>query len=395
MNPRLGRCYELSYQFATSHEGFSLVHGYISTRDGSRVIDHAWTEKDGTVYDPVMDQELPSIVYATLLNAEETKRYSGLEAMKQGLESGTYGPWHDIPKGKRKHPDLRESSRVRESLSRVVYHATTCEKFKRILRDDAFMLSSSLGTDSDRFSTKYHYFMSLSTVKFGGFARAKESIGQVILVLDGDLLNRRYKGAPVDYWGPENRPSEILTPEDEVRHHKFDENEERLFTNDDEIPNALSYIKEAHVLVGVDGGKDLFSSMDDSAYQAVKSILAFAKSNGLKVYLYTDKQAYRAQAKSKAAYSTKEDDSFIVAILDAYKKGPSSLPGSFPYDRVKNALLYGDDVPGLIASVKCDVHNYRTLPEYRRQIVDLTNAIRKTKSSSIDEFIKGLLTVRK
>jgi len=109
MNPRLGRCYELSYQFATSHEGYDLVHGYISTKDGSRVIDHAWTERDGTVYDPVMDQELPAEVYRALLNAEEAKRYSGIIAMKHGLESGTYGPWHDIPKGKRKHPDLRES----------------------------------------------------------------------------------------------------------------------------------------------------------------------------------------------------------------------------------------------------------------------------------------------
>ena len=381
MNPRLGRCYELSYQFATSNSGYELVHGYIINQDGSRVIDHAWTEKDDTVYDPVMDQELPKPVYYAMLNAEETKRYSGMAAMKKGLETGVYGPWHEIPKGVRRHPDLKESSRIRESLSKVVYHMTYVDNAIRILSTDEFRLTSSLGTQSDALFEKYHYYMSFSSVKFGGYARVKEGPGLAILVLDGDALNERYRGAPVDYWGREGRPNDLSSDEAKDRFLKHDENEERLFSNVPTIKAASKYVKEIHVYLG---------STDDEyaeTWSKARELTNWSKAIGIPSYYYSDKQAFRAQAKSKAKYSAVKSATYVDAIIALCERDLADIPNEFPYDRAKDAIYGGFRAKDFLAALEADVHNMRTDDPFRGQISRLSKLIMKTKSKDV----KGLL----
>lgn len=98
---RLGQCYILSYKFVTDYtnKGYKLIHGYITNRfGGGQTIDHAWAEKDGEVYDPVLDLKADWEVYKALLNAVVDKEYSDVEAMKLASESGTYGPWHELKK---------------------------------------------------------------------------------------------------------------------------------------------------------------------------------------------------------------------------------------------------------------------------------------------------------
>ena len=93
---RLGQCYILSYKFATSHNDYELVHGYITQKSTGKMIDHAWVEKEDIVYDPVMDWEVPTVVYYGLFDAEVDKRYTKEEIYKHAAESGTYGPWHQV-----------------------------------------------------------------------------------------------------------------------------------------------------------------------------------------------------------------------------------------------------------------------------------------------------------
>ncbi len=102
---RLGKCYMLSYKHTSSQKGFTLVHGYITDRiKTGRTIDHAWTEKGGIAYDPVIDKEFPKDLYYALYQAEKVKEYSDREANSKALSSGHYGPWHKIDQSKIKFP---------------------------------------------------------------------------------------------------------------------------------------------------------------------------------------------------------------------------------------------------------------------------------------------------
>ena len=94
-NPRLGKCYELSYQFVTSNYDYLLVHGIITGNKfgTNKSLDHAWVEKNGEVYDLVTDIIMPKEVYYNLHSVEVIAIYTAQEAMKQALKSGTYGAW--------------------------------------------------------------------------------------------------------------------------------------------------------------------------------------------------------------------------------------------------------------------------------------------------------------
>lgn len=100
MKDNLGKCYQLSWQWVSTHRDYKLAHGYITKRGTDICIDHAWTEIGDTVYDPVMEKSFPKQVYFALMQAEEAKVYTAAEAMKMGASTGVYGPWHKIPAGK-------------------------------------------------------------------------------------------------------------------------------------------------------------------------------------------------------------------------------------------------------------------------------------------------------
>jgi len=79
-----------------------------------------------------------------------------------------------------------------ESLSATVFHSTSLRALNKILTDNKFHLSSSLGTPSDADVNKpwYHFFMSLSNVKNSGYDIGNNL--EVKLVLYGDKLNSNY-----------------------------------------------------------------------------------------------------------------------------------------------------------------------------------------------------------
>ncbi len=105
MKDRLGKCYQLSWQYVTKNSSYKLVHGYITDRvKTGRTIDHAWVEKGNEVYDPVMDKRYPKQAYYGLFGVEAEKVYNSKEALDLGSKYGHYGPWHKIDKSKIKFP---------------------------------------------------------------------------------------------------------------------------------------------------------------------------------------------------------------------------------------------------------------------------------------------------
>ena len=96
-------------------------------------------------------------------------------------------------------------SSLKESVSSIVYHTTYPYKAVEICKSNQFILSSSLGTKSDRnLQPDYKpFYLSTSRIKFGGFAMSLSNTTICTLVLDGNKFNQRYSGGSVDYWGEE------------------------------------------------------------------------------------------------------------------------------------------------------------------------------------------------
>jgi len=96
-NPRLGKCYELSFQFIITHPEYKLVHGIITdNKFGSgKSLDHAWVEYNNEVYDLVLNITWPKEVYYGLYSVEVVTVYTSEEAIDIALEEGTYGPWNE------------------------------------------------------------------------------------------------------------------------------------------------------------------------------------------------------------------------------------------------------------------------------------------------------------
>jgi len=91
---RLGRCFELAGRGQQMVDPtWTLVHGRIAAVPGLLVA-HAWLEKRGVVYDPVLDRLMPARQYARDQSAVIERRYSFWQAVKASHASGHWGPWH-------------------------------------------------------------------------------------------------------------------------------------------------------------------------------------------------------------------------------------------------------------------------------------------------------------
>lgn len=93
---RAGRCYELAGRSAVDHEEWALVHGVVSMTGGVRM-GHAWVERDGWVYDHVLDRVMRLEEFkAPPFLAVEWRRWPGGKSVAAAmLDHGHWGPWVD------------------------------------------------------------------------------------------------------------------------------------------------------------------------------------------------------------------------------------------------------------------------------------------------------------
>lgn len=90
---RVTRCYELSGVLALNNPDWALVHGEVDMAHGGRM-GHAWVEREGWVYDSVLDMTMLSADFARLYAATEYQRWPGGRAVANALvDHGHWGPW--------------------------------------------------------------------------------------------------------------------------------------------------------------------------------------------------------------------------------------------------------------------------------------------------------------
>jgi len=290
-----------------------------------------------------------------------------------------------------------------EGLSPVLYHYTHIEALRNILKQNKMRLSVAFGTKSDfDKNLKKLYFLSLSRIKWGGFARSEfyDKNPSAMVVFDGKKLSNNYKGGSVDYWGREMRTS-ALQNKDLERYLKNDENEDRLVSDKDEIPNIKKFIKEVHVYVPENlTGRYTGELQDlDKAYKPI--------------YYYRTESAFKLLNKNKATTNLKDlkldvDDTTpfsdneekrelynITSIINLYnaknfnnlEKRDNEMMTTIWRTGGSEGMYFSD----LKTQIENEIHNYKKDGRYRDQIRELGKIIRKTKFNNVTELIHYLV----
>lgn len=122
-----------------------------------------------------------------------------------------------------------------ERISDVAYHFTTMKGATNIIETNRFRLNPvPVDTNVDP-GKKYRegYYMSLTRTKSEAYTKwlATSECFFVRLELDGGKLSNKYKGGGYNYW------------KDQHGKDDYEEYEDRLYSADMYIPNAVSYIK--------------------------------------------------------------------------------------------------------------------------------------------------------
>lgn len=284
-----------------------------------------------------------------------------------------------------------------ESVSDIVFHSTRIPNLISILKTNQFVLSTSMGTQSDKDLDQpgYHFYMSLSNVKESGYDKGMSL--DVKLVLDGRKLNHNYKSKPVEYWGSTFHGAAKEKAEHYVKQHgtlsrsqireitRYDENESRLYNTKSTIPNAKQYIKEIHIL------------FDDAPRKSdVEKMVELA--GDIPLFGYADKETFSTLNKKKA----------ISLSFDSYKPEPTykhvPYEGSLEYitalyewcSGVKNresintiARSYGWDKDSAILA---DIHNQKKNPKVLKMLEQVSWYMRKNGLDSIGQVIKEIVS---
>lgn len=235
---------------------------------------------------------------------------------------------------------------LNERVSNIVYHFCSTNACLGICTDNAFVLSSILRGSADGDVNKSRYYLSLTRQRTGkiGFSQSRN----VRITLDGDALNQRYKGGPVDYWGDSmgkrfyyrdaaNHYGHIDT------HQSRTENEDRIFSKKPMIPDADRYIRRIDILLSRDKNGEfktfelgcvqrilrtslrdmvfVYESQNDFEYQTENTINQnIIQSEIVPIYDVLDSQAYIEN-------STKNSLKDILNIITSYEYKRKDIPG--------------------------------------------------------------------
>lgn len=257
---------------------------------------------------------------------------------------------------------------LRES-SRILYHYTN--NLNNILSSDSFYLTNALLSQAEAShlpkGNEYPFFLSLTRNPVSGSYRTR-----CRLTLDGDRLRHRYPIIPVDYWN--------------ARATGHSEQEDRLWSKDQIIKKATSYIKTIELYVPSDRLKDF-------RFPHIPSALSYI-SDRIPVYLYTDEKSFFSSKKENSIslkdkeneyafqqrdYSNEQKDLELVEFLESGKGKNSS--------RFRSLQYYPHD---FLNSLYADISNMRLHRSmfYNELNKRLVNLFRQRKSKDVLDFLR-------
>lgn len=162
-----------------------------------------------------------------------------------------------------------------ERASAIIYHSTGISTLRTILEKDQFRLTPDWGTSAEvdqRRGRDRIYYMSTSRSPQNSY-HYTGSGGNCLIVLDGDLFNRRgFVAGPIDYWGGIHN----------------DEMEDRIWHHKPTIQNATQYITAVHAMPNLQ-----YPDRKKRNLQDLRACYIALHRAQIPLYVYTDPDAYR------------------------------------------------------------------------------------------------------
>lgn len=276
---------------------------------------------------------------------------------------------------------MNKRTYIVEGLSDILYHVTTLDSAASIIGGNKFVLSPVMRNGPDEKSSKPNklYFMSTARSPKSGYVTRSIGAGPVptgvaIMVLDGKKLSQRYSGGPTAYFSSGIR---------NAAPNEYDEQEDRVYSDDREIPDARNYIKSVYVVLSL-----------DASPQARNNLLAIKKS-GIPTYLYTnpdDAQSLRKdRARSVSEYTFDNDNG--TPLKSPFDRQQSHK--AINRHRQKNGDNYSRPphvIARWITALEAPVSAYGRLPYDTRQVIDDLAFDYRTEQQV--ELLKGDLGVQ-
>ncbi len=298
---------------------------------------------------------------------------------------------------------LREGL-LNEGASPILYHFTSVNKLINILSTNTFYLTSNVGTKADQIAGNKAYYMSFSRSKsiVQGYGSKFTFSGAARIKVDGQKLSQNYKVKSIDYWQYPKTP-EFMTQ------LSGDEMEDRVISDNNEIPNANKYIISIDILIEPDKTVN-------------QKLIDLAKDLGVELYFFNNKKDFATGLPKRSVKPNVEDgeqetreerifdlDTIIGAVTyknpEKYKEVLNVIGNQWKekIDKYHSKLNYylrpNDDyyLSDLISSLNSAIHNARSNSNkiLRYAIKELTLDMRKNNVKTIKDYLKHKLYIGK
>lgn len=203
---------------------------------------------------------------------------------------------------------------IKESISRVVYHFTDIFSLIEILKDDRFCLSTTFGGDMEKKSPK-RFFLSVTRQRSAESGYAYLMDLNVRITLDGDKLNQRYKGKPVDFFSDLGIGKESYYKSSPIPSVQTStESEDRIYSDTPTIENIWKYIKRIDIL---------YNNSDTEVKPAIISNILRKYDIGNKIFVYDNRKDFNFQT-SKYVNANYLNDTTDLQLFGKSMLYPSS-----------------------------------------------------------------------
>jgi len=323
-----------------------------------------------------------------------------------------------------------ELQTINEGLSNIVYHYTYFQQLLNILKENKFHASTNIGTHADFKKTqgKFYYFSMQRTKGLTGYASHHGN--NVAIVLDGNKLNQKYKGGPIDYWEWSTSSKDWTDPQHYKEALLSNELEDRIFIDKPTIDNASIYIKEIHIYINEERFGEYISKDD------INNIILLTKKYNIPIYFYNNYNSFQLQNKTKTVdpnsfnltgekkeeseryesyfikdvgkyiiYNNEDNKNKLFKLIDDYFKNekPENIK-NFKDDLIKqsNELNWQSKEKGyrewgasykhddMYNGLSAEIHNKKSNPDpiIRSILKMMTDEMRKNKIANLKDYIK-------
>ena len=291
--------------------------------------------------------------------------------------------------------------KLKESVSKKVYHMTTIDNAYKILKQKRFRLTTSVGTDSE-FRDKQFYYLSLARNLQNQFFNSfsNDVRPSVIFNLNGEWFNNNYKGKPVDYFDAMWQRQRKVGLKDAYR-----ETEDRVLSYEPYISfekNINSLINEIHIHFNR-------KSTKKSSNNYILSLVSLIKKYNIPLFIYENKDDYLLQNKNKSIPISEfnniiknvekspienNDSDFVKETsfypwIELYYKDNRHDLSKKAKEIAYELHRFGDmAIENHVHRLKIDIHNARNTDN--KHLVNLIKLLKKKKSKNIYEFVYKL-----